>query len=197
MDTTEPTDRTEPTAIRVTAPDRPAAPRKLPTRSEVMERRREEHDGIDFEFKATMAGFVGKARRLPLNDRASYGIMPTAIQDRVIFLLNKGRSRNDTPGTPLTLKRQIEDVAGNEDLANAYCLASVVEPRLTDDPAAVDEDAGVWHVEDLHILDRVAVMNWNLGNDETAGDRVKAFRYVPGGPLVRVAAPAGDRGGAE
>ncbi|MDP9363120.1 MAG: hypothetical protein M3Q10_02610 [Chloroflexota bacterium] len=171
-------------------PPRPPAP----SRAAVLERRRKEREGdIDFEFKSTASGWFGKVRRPSLADRAAMGAMPTAIQDRVVFQLNKNRpTPGENPDAPLTAQRQMRNSGNNEDLANVLFLAGVVVPRVTEDEAELDGSNDVWLVTDFHLNDRLAFLQWCLGNDETAAGRVEPFRRESDGALVRVAAPASN-----
>lgn len=154
----------------------PMPKRKMPSLAEVRALRTQENEGVDFELRGTFPGFLAKVKRLTLADRVQFGMLPSAMQDRIVFALNASRQ---APGASdaLTKKRYIKNLTNNEDLANAVCLGGFIEPRLTEDIEEADEDAGVWFLGDIQISDRQAYLNWCLGNDEAAAGRLKS---VPG-----------------
>jgi len=160
----------------------PSAKRPKITRAVALAARERERRGFRFELFRTMPGEYAHVKRLSLADRTMLGSLPTAMQERVLRLLNE--TRGDGDAGPLTIAKITKNQTRQEDLANAFCVAGFLDPTLvgTEDELANNFDALV--VTDLALEERLAYLNACLGNDEVAARRLEPFPDESDGAVV-------------
>jgi len=158
-----------------------SAPGRRPriTRAVALAARERERRGFSFELFRTAPGERAHVKRLSLADRTMLGSLPSAMQERVLRLLNE--TRGDGDAGPLTIARITKNQTRQEDLANAFCVAGFIDPVLvgTEADLAANPDALV--VTDLALEERLAYLNACLGNDEVAARRLEPFLDEPDG----------------
>jgi len=169
-----------------------AARRPRITRAVALAARERERRGFRFELFRTAPGEHAHVKRLSLADRTMLGSLPSAMQERVLRLLNE--TRGDGDAGPLTIARITKNQTRQEDLANAFCVAGFIDPVLvgTEADLAANPDALV--VTDLALEERLAYLNACLGNDEVAARRLEPFLDEPDIPMDSLSpdVPDGD-----
>jgi len=171
---------------------------------QAIERRNAVHD---FELTATMPGAFARVRMVHLNDTAALQALPDHLLRRVLGMVNDVDSkeanhalgeRQNADGS-LNVDAVMTLMAAERKIADAYCLAGFVEPRLvlTQDEIDLERDADDKPVlmEAIHPADRRRFLEWCTGRHAEAAATVEPF---PDGPDADVAAggPGGVDGGA-
>jgi hypothetical protein len=175
------------------------------TRQAIIEHReRQQRDGFTFPLAATSLGMpevqLARVRRLTTMDRAAIEQLPQDVQAKVwdgLRIVQEERRRADGGEDPRSL---LEAVTNNEKVlpaANAYCIASFIDPVLVASEAELAQHPNAMLVDDIAAEDRVTFF-WacNDPNSEAARS-MKLFRppveadatpaHVPAGPAEPVA----------
>lgn len=167
-------------------------------------RRQRQELGFTFDLPATSLGLpeMIKARvmRLSLLDKAAVQRLPQDAQEKVWAGLKAVRDERKKLERSGDLEQEPESLLEasmrNERIvpaANAYCIASFVAPKLTDDLRKVDNET--WHVDDIELEDRVSFYLACNDADSDQAKKLKLFRpsgtVEAQGHVIRVA-DAGD-----
>lgn len=143
-----------------------------PTRAQIVRMRQmEREDGVP--FLCHVSGFEARVRLLSLAEQAMLAGIPAEVQQDLTAALNKqaGRPRNRD------FSDLLETVADDERLANGFCVAGFVWPRLVADEADLDGSDDCWLVTDLHIEERLKYLKLILGTEQEEMRRIRAFLH--------------------
>lgn len=174
----------------------------LPTRAALVEhRRRQIEDGFLFPLTATSIGsgdtWTARVRRITLTERATIELIPTDLQAAVMAGLKevqKAVAEADQRAENQSLLDTVKENGRVLPAADAFCVASFIEPQLvlTDADLATNPDA--WVVTDIAAEDRIG---WFLACVNAQSEQAKSLKMfrpatpvdVPTGPVGGMAAP--------
>ena len=80
----------------------------------------------------------------------------------------------------------LEEVRDNPQLrsaVNVVCIAGFIEPRLTEDEAAADQDPDLWHVDSIPFSDRFHAFRAISEPESAEAKRLTLFRPEPKGDV--------------
>ncbi len=177
---------------------------RVRSRRELLEHRKKQMQlGYDFPLLATGFGLpedevpVAHVRRLSLQSAATLDLIPTNLQDVVnegLAELERIQKKNEAEGTNTdTLRDRISNNTSILPAADAFCLATFIEPRLTEHEQDATEE--VWWVGDVAEDDRLDIFFANLNKDSAAAKRFRIHR--PQSVVDVGHRPAGPRDDAE
>lgn len=141
-----------------------------PTREQIVRMRRmEREEGVP--FWCDVSGFEARVRLLSLAEQAMLAGIPVEVQQDLTATLNKqaARPRNRD------FSDLLETVADDERLANGFCIAGFVWPRLVASEEDLDGTDDCWLVTDLHIEERLKYLKLILGTEQEEMRRIRTF----------------------
>lgn len=171
------------------------------SRAQAAAMRAAEREGVPFWCHKT--GFEARVRMLSLADATMLAGIPPALQAQLTAsLTGADRSRGGGRGFAELLRAVGEDEA----LANAFCCAGFVSPRLVLTEAELDgsDDCDTWLVTDLHVEERKKYLGVVMGTEKEELAKIARFLReglagdAAGGAVPAAAAAeraAGDGGG--
>jgi hypothetical protein len=163
------------------------------SREAVLEHRRKQQDiGFTFPLAATSLGMDepirARVRRLSLLDKAAVDRLSQDAQELVwagIKVMRDERKRRERSGDdeiePETLEESLAQSEKTMPAANAFCVASFIEPRLVATQREVAQVPGSWWVEDIHEDDRLAF--WIACNDSSSDQAKRLKMFRPSGTI--------------
>jgi hypothetical protein len=110
-------------------------------------------------------------RRVTMLDRTMIGALPRSMQTRLIELTS---GRDNTPTKEMTPQQLMRRMGRGEELADAYCVAGFLDPKVYATLEEAETYDGVW-VKDIDIADRFAFMNACDAVSEEAMAKLKPF----------------------
>lgn len=178
------------------------------SRSALLEHRRKQlEDGYLFPLTATSIGMdevlKARVRRLTILDRAAIESLPQHVQ-QAVWEGNKEAERMSKQMAGQDPQSLIESATKNETIlpaANAWAIASFIEPRLVATEPELSGASGAWVVDDIAAEDRVSFFLACMDADSTSARQLKLFRpktpgHVPTGTVVPMATPTVGPAGA-
>lgn len=157
-------------AGRTPAPSAPTPqPRPAIRRDQAAAMRQAERDGVPFWCHRT--GFEAKVKLLSLADRAMLAGIPAQLQAQLTASLT-GAQR---AGGSRTFSDLLRTVGEDEQLANAFCIAGFVWPRLVATEAELDGSDDCWVVTDLHIDERKKYLSLVMGGEQEEMAKIANF----------------------
>lgn len=148
-------------------PFRPAISRK-----QAAAMRQAERDGVPYWCHRT--GFEARVRMLSLADTTMLSGIPPALQQQLTASLT-GANRQAGGRTFADLLRTVGD---DEALANAFCIAGFVSPRLVLTEEELDGSDDCWLVTDLHIDERKKYMGLVMGTEQEEMAKIARFLHA-------------------
>jgi hypothetical protein len=143
-----------------------------PTRAQIVRMRRmEREDGVPFHCH--ISGFEARVRLLTLSEQAMLAGIPADVQQDLTATLNKQTARPRTRD----FSDLLETVADDERLANGFCIAGFVWPRLVATEDDLDGSDDCWLVTDLHIEERLKYLKLILGTEQEEMRRIRSFLH--------------------
>jgi len=156
------------------APVSMAEPAGRPSREEMKAARARELQGVPFELRQEPKGTV-LIKAQTFADRMLWLGVPSGLQAEISRIFNESRARSGNRNR--TFEELMESSATDEAFANAICMAVFVEPRLVASEYELAQNPGAWVVEDVHISDRLRVLQWVTGTrDKEDLERVAEFQ---------------------
>lgn len=168
------------------------------SREQARAMRQAEREGVPFHCHKT--GFEARVRMLSLADATMLAGIPPTLQAQLTASLSGADRRERGRGFAELLRAVSEDEA----LANAFCVAGFVSPRLVLTEEELDGSDDCWLVTDLHIEERKKYLGVVMGTEREELARIARFLHArmagdaAGGAVPAAAAaerPAGDAGG--
>lgn len=148
----------------------------IPTYQDAVDRRRQEEEG--FAFKLFRTGGYARVRFVSLADRASLSALPNRLQQRMIEIVQKDRPAGKGGDELMSAKEFFKAAENNLELADLFCMAGFIQPRLVLRPEDRDpNDPYSWPVEALHKDERIAFVR--LMDDEGAAEKLLPFPRQP------------------
>lgn len=144
-----------------------------PTRDHILRMRRlEREDGVP--FWCHVSGFEARVKLLTLADQTMLAGIPAEVQQDLTATLNRqsGASRG-----PRQFEDLLETVADDERLANGFCAAGFVWPRLVMSEDELDGSDDCWLVTDLHIDERLKYLKLILGTEQEEMRKIRSFLH--------------------
>lgn len=180
--------------------------RRLKSRNELLQHRKAVQEmGFEFPLTATSLGLPGdelqyaRVRRITISDQAAIDQLPDHLQRAVnegLDYLEKEQQRlMESEGSTTTLQDRSRNASRFLPAANAFCLATFIDPPLVATERELADHPDAWVVTDIDSADRVDWFFACLNADSEAAKKLKPFRPrsitdVEGGPVGNDDRPA-------
>jgi len=169
------------------------------SRAQALAMRQAEREGVPFWCHKT--GFEARVKLLSLADSTMLAGIPPALQGQLTASL-AGADRAGGRGRGFA--ELLRAVGEDEALANAFCIAGFVSPRLVLTEEELDGSDDCWVVTDLHVEERKKYLGLVMGTEREEMAKIASFLRervagdAAGGAVPAAAAAeraAGDGGG--
>ena len=147
----------------------PSAFRPAVSRAQAAAMRQAEREGVPFWCHKT--GFEARVKVLSLADSTMLAGIPATLQAQLTASLTGADRRERGRGFSELLRA----VADDEALANAFCCAGFVSPRLVLTEDELDGSDDVWLVTDLHVEERKKYLGVVMGTEREEMARIAKF----------------------
>jgi len=157
----------------------PATPRKRLTRQRAKQYQQVKAQGFIFTLNHTLdedgKPMDAVVRRVTFADKEFFHGLPKSIQNQLINLnLERVRRQRETTPETITPSTFMRQLGSTREMANAYCIAGFVDPRVYATEADADRFDGVW-VEDIDVNDRMVFLGVCEGSWEDARSVLTPF----------------------
>jgi len=139
-----------------------APPSGRPTREAMKAARLRESQGVPFELKEEPRGEV-MIKAQTFADKTLWLGVPSGLQAQISQAFNQAQARQKNRKPDRTFDELMTLAAADEEFANAICMAVFVEPRLVASEYELASNPGAWVVDDIHLNDRLRVLQWVQG----------------------------------
>lgn len=151
-----------------------------------LRRRKQNAQGLGFEFRLSETSIVAgeeqvaRVRRITLTDQASINQLPDTLQrvvnDGLAYVENEQKRVQEEGLSTDTLEDRVKNNTRLLPAADAFCLATFVEPKLVATEAELAQFPDAWLVADIEPADRIDWFMACLNADSEAAKKLKPFR---------------------